>query len=430
MPITKSPPTLCSASNPVVWNANDPSVSPVRKKIVVKVFVNGSNITGFEQSAFVAFFGALYVIDLQELCKDLLNSNLSEIPTTISQNYKANYFQTSPDQMIKVSIQVDYYEISGVAWLNTGTDVSGDVYVCAANIQQFDSIDLAPYNPDNAGAQILSYRTNSRLNELSGLLTEVDVNECGHFVSVIRNQNISGFQIRLYDNTNTVIGIATKFVPPVVDLYDVYTVGIAPQNLIGIAWDSTVLGFNPLNPLCVLLEIRFLQTTPPTTFAQRHLIKVSQKQCFKNGLKVFWQNQLGGFDSQIFERKHTNGLEVKSGLVKASVFYNPLEPNPLNSINPSARGKIRRSITAVPIIECTAPVFDNEYLGWVFASLQTATRVYISEFSIKEQITSYWQPRLVPVVVRDANFVYADNYSVPKTFNIVFELAHNVQILE
>ena len=428
MPFTKTPPLLCTASAPVEWNVT--TSLPNIEYAQITLYINGVFAREYNQTGYVAFSGILFKINVQEFCKDALNSAVFELPQTANKDYTVNYFQTAADQLIKVRIEVAFFETTtGVPMQSGATEVSGDVYVCAANVQQQDRIDLAPYNPDNAGALPLSYWTQQRFGETSKELPEVSLQKGGFFVSAIRNQSINRFQIRLYDSFNSVIGIANKDIAPCTDLYDVYTVGIAPQNLVGIAWTNTLLGFDPINQNYEYLEVLFVDKTT-STIHQRFRIRVTRANCPKNAITVFWQNQLGGFESKIFENNHTKEIEVKSQIAQTPNTYSVFEPDPLLSTNPTNRGKVRRNIDAVRTFVVSTPIYSNKKLGWVLASLQMAARVYITEYDIEEQLTETWQPRLVPVIVRDASFVYASGSARPNSFQLTFELAHNLQILE
>jgi hypothetical protein len=198
---------------------------------------------------------------------------------------------------------------------------------------------------------------------------------------------------------------------------------------VGIVWTSTLLGFDPINQNYEYLEVLFLDTIS-STIHQRFRIRVTRANCPKNAITVFWQNQLGGFESKIFENNHTKEIEVKSQIAQTSNIYNVFEPDPLLSTNPTNRGKVRRNIDAGRTFVVSTPIYSNKKLGWVLASLQMAARVYITEYDIEEQLTETWQPRLVPVIVRDASFVYASGSARPNSFQLTFELAHNLQILE
>lgn len=429
MPFPKTPPLLCTASAPVEWNVT--TALPNIEYAQITLYINGVFARQYDQSSYVAAFtGILFKINIQEFCKDALNSAVFELPQTANKDYTANYFQTAADQLIKARIEVAFFETTtGVPIQSGATEVSGDVYVCAANVQQQDRIDLRRYNPDNPTPLPLSYWTQERFGETNEELPEVSLQKGGFFVSAIRNQSINRFQIRLYDSSNSVMGIANKDITPCADLYDVYTVGIAPQNLVGIAWTSTFLGFDPINQNYEYLEVLFSGSTT-STIKQRYRIRVTRANCPKNAITVFWQNQLGGFESKIFENNHTKNIEVKSQLAQTPNTYSVFEPNPILSTNPTNRGKVRRNIDAARVFVVSTPIYSSEKLGWILASLQMAARVYITEYDIEEQLTEVWQPRLVPVVVRDASFVYASGSARPNSFQLTFELAHNLQILE
>lgn len=435
MAISQTPPTLCSVSFPVIWLTSiaDPAVQYAQ----VDVYINGLLAHSYNQSPFIALASVAFRIDIKEFCEGALNSAESEIPTTLKKDYLDTFFGVATDQMITAHLEVTYYKYVGGVATVAGTDTTADVYVCAAQAQQQDAQTLFYFNPDNyATTEIspLSYRTPTRMGgERSQDLVQISKLTGSYFASAIRNQTVDAFQIRLYDKFGGTISGATKNIAPCTGLYDVYTVNIAPQALAGITWDATFGGFDPILQTYEYLECIWtkLPAAPnPAILYQRFRARVTLNDCMKNGLLVFWQNPLGGFESEVFELNHTLGVEVTSESARAAGFYNVFEPVVANRYDPTRRGVIRRNLSAVKTFAFNTPLVQNIYLASVYASLLSAPRVYISEYNIRDQIAGNWEHRIVPVIMRDASAQYSNRDETPTGIPIVLELAHNTQILE
>lgn len=435
MAITQTPPTLCSVSFPVIWLASiaDPAVEYAQ----VDVYINGALSRSYNQSPYIALLSITFRIDIKEFCEGALNSPEYTTPQTLKKDYLSTYFGTATDQMITARIDVTYYKLSGGVYVVAGTDTTTDIYVCAAQAQQQDAQTLFYFNPDNyASATInpLTYRTTERMGgERSQDLVEISKLTGSYFVSAIRNQTVDAFQIRLYDDFGSVISVATKFLTPCTGLYDVHTVNIAPQALAGITWDATFGGFNPLTQDYKYLECIWLKLTAPPNpaiFYQRFRARVTPNDCMKNGFLVFWQNPLGGFESEVFELNHVLGLEVSSDSAQTAGFYNVFEPVVADRYDATRRGKIRRNVSAVRTFTFNTPLVQNLYLASIYASLLSSARVYISEYNIRDQIAGNWAHKIVPAVVRSSSFQYSNRNQTPTGITVTLELAHSAQILE
>lgn len=418
--ILQEPPTTCASNRPVSWlvSVADPAAEFAR----VKIYFNGSLAQTQNISPYFAIFtGIAFLFDVRAICEDALNSAIADIPQTIAKNYNGEYFQTAADQCLKVELVFDYYKyVSGVETL-ISTDVTNAVYVFATKVQQQDRQDLLPFT-SFAGVfpySPLTYRTIDRMGVADGVPL-VSWLDSGYFVSFIRDPSVDRFQIRLYDENGTLVNAATKLIPPAAEDYDVFTIGISPENLQSVAWAGGGV-LDTINGVYTFIEVQLRAFS--TVVSKYRIRKTASKSC-QNKLSVWWQNSLGGFEYELIENNYKWSIASASDRVKTPAKYNIFEPTPTLRENLARRGMARINVQSERRVDFSVGFFQGSFLGFHQMGLARAGRVYVRKRDIADQIFQAYENNLVPAVVADADAQYADNNNQLSLLSVSLTLAH------
>lgn len=425
--ILQEPPLVCASNRSVSWlvSVADPATEFAR----VKIYFNGvltqtQNISPF----FAIFTGVAFMFDVRAFCEDALNSAIADIPQTISKKYNEAYFQVATDQSLKVDLVFEYYKyVAGVETL-IDTDSTNSVYVFTARAQQQDSQDLSPFWGGFGGAypySPLTYRTIARMGENDGIPT-VSWLDSGYFVSFIRISGVDRFQIRLYDANGGLLNAVTRLIPPPTDDFDVYTIGISPENLQAVAWAGGAV-LDTINGVYTFIEVQLRAGTGiVSTYRIR---KTASKNC-QDKLTLWWQNSFGGFEYELIPNNYKWSVASAGDTVRTPAKYNLFEPTPADRENLARRGLSRRNVQSERRLVFTVGFFEGTLLGFHNIGIQRAGRTYIREREIADQIFEPYSNNLVPTVIADSDTQYSDKNRKLTLMDVSLRLAHPLSNLD
>jgi hypothetical protein len=244
--------------------------------------------------------------------------------------------------------------------------------------------------------------------------------DSGYFVSFIRDPSVDRFQIRLYDENGTLVNAATKLIPPAVEDYDVFTIGISPENLQSVAWAGGGV-LDTINGVYTFIEVQLRAFS--TVVSKYRIRKTASKSC-QNKLSVWWQNSLGGFEYELIENNYKWSIASASDRIKTPAKYNIFEPTPTLRENLARRGTARINVQSERRVDFSVGFFQGSFLGFHQMGLARAGRVYVRERDIADQIFQAYENNLVPAVVADADAQYADNNNQLSLLSVSLTLAH------